>query len=68
MGMAAAGENEILSDRNALLHRLHYARALYGRRAEGGPEGRTCAAAKYRSLMSPTPVKPGKQGELSISL
>jgi hypothetical protein len=27
MGMAAADENEILSDRNALLHRLHYARA-----------------------------------------
>jgi len=27
MGMAAADENEILSDRHALLHRLHYARA-----------------------------------------
>jgi len=36
MGMAAADENEILSDRNPLLHRLHYARAPSGRRAEGG--------------------------------
>src|SRR5271166_1075335 len=34
MSMAAADENEILSDRNALLHRLHYARAPPGRRAE----------------------------------
>jgi len=37
MGLAAADEDEILSDRNPLLHRLHHARALYGRRAEGGP-------------------------------
>jgi len=34
MGMAAADENEVLSDRNALLHRTHYARARFGRRAE----------------------------------
>jgi hypothetical protein len=37
MGMAADDENEVLSDRNALLHRLHYARAPSARRAEGGP-------------------------------
>ena len=35
MGMAATDENEVLSDRRTLLHRLHYARALPGRRAEG---------------------------------
>src|SRR6516162_10826929 len=34
MGMPAADEDEILSDRNALLHRLHYARAPSGRRAQ----------------------------------
>ena len=36
MGMAAPDENEILSDSNALLHHLHYARAPSARRAEGG--------------------------------
>src|SRR6516162_7491543 len=35
MGMPAADEDEVLSDRNALLHRTHYARALPERRAEG---------------------------------
>jgi len=35
MGMAAADQNEILSDRNALLHRRHYARAAVEKRADG---------------------------------
>jgi hypothetical protein len=35
MSVATADENEILSNRNALLHRRHYARAPREKRADG---------------------------------
>jgi hypothetical protein len=49
MGMAAADEKEILSDRDALLHRLHYARAPSGRRAQlnVGSRSNSLVTGKY---------------------
>ena len=52
MGMAAAAQYEVLSDRNLLLHPPHYARGPRGRRAQPrcGP--------RWRSLFDSRPISP----------
>jgi hypothetical protein len=54
MGVAAADQNEILSDRNAVLHRRHYARAAGEKRA-GGLLAISLLAGKIRSGVAKSP-------------